>query len=308
MKPLPEEFNWHWIIEWSTPSTAHMHAVKNIYAYGNSKYQRWAVVEYEDFGKALVIDGKIQSSIIDEYVYHESLVHPAMILNGNPKKVLILGGGEGATAREALRFKSVESVVMVDLDEEIIEVSKKYLNEWHRNSFYDKRYKLIIGDAYSYIKDSKEAYDVIISDLVDPEEYGPAVKLYTKEFYEMVSERLGEGGVFVTQSTSPVSTPTVHAVIYNTIKSVFKYAISYYVYIRSFEGIWGFVMASNEVDVSRIKGVDVEKAEEGLVEGSNRYYDNESHSHMFYIPKYIRSILEREKRVSTLKDPIYLPA
>jgi len=301
-------YPWHWIIEWSTPGTAHMHAVNNVYAYGQSKYQRWAIVDYSDLGKALVIDGKVQSSLLDEFVYHESLVHPAMLLNGNPKKVLILGGGEGATSREVLRFKSIEKVVMVDIDDQVVDVCKKYLPEWHQNSFYDKRVKVVIDDAEHYIDNTDEKYDVIISDLVDPEEAGPAVRLYTKEFYMKIVNKLEKNGVFVTQSTSPVLTPTVHAVIYNTIKSVFKYAYSYYVYIRSYEGIWGFVIASNDVNVENVKNFDVDSLINKMVNGKNRYYDNESHAHMFYIPKYIRNILEKEKRISTLKDPIYLPA
>ncbi|PMP60429.1 MAG: polyamine aminopropyltransferase [Caldisphaera sp.] len=301
-------YPWHWIIEWSTPGTAHMHAVNNVYAYGQSKYQRWAIVEYADLGKALVIDGKVQSSLFDEFVYHESLVQPAMILNGNPMKILILGGGEGATSREVLRFKSTEKVVMVDIDDQIVEVCKKYLPEWHQNSFYDKRVELIIDDAEHYIDSTNEKFDVIISDLVDPEEAGPAVRLYTREFYQKILNKLNKNGIFVTQSTSPVLTPTVHAVIYNTIKSVFKYASSYYVYIRSYEGIWGFVIASNEVNVENIKSLNVDEYVKINVKDKNRYYDNESHAHMFYIPRYIRNIFEKEKRISTIKEPIYLPA
>ncbi len=305
---MSTNYPWYWIIEWSTPGTAHMHAVNKVYAYGQSKFQKWTVVEYADLGKALVIDGKIQSSLYDEFVYHESLVQPAMILNGNPRKVLILGGGEGATAREVLRFKSVEKVDMVDIDEQVVEVCKTYLPEWHQNSFYNKKVKVIIDDAEHYIDNTNEKYDVIISDLVDPEEAGPAVRLYTKEFYNKIINKLEKNGIFVTQSTSPVLTPTVHAVIYNTIKNVFKYASAYYTYIRSFEGIWGFVIASNDVNVENIKNIDVESMINKMVEGKNRYYDNESHVHMFNIPKYIRNVLENEKRVSTLKDPIYLPA
>ncbi|AFZ70604.1 spermidine synthase [Caldisphaera lagunensis DSM 15908] len=305
---MSTNYPWHWIIEWSTPGTAHMHAVNKVYAFGQSKFQKWIIVDYVDLGKALVIDGKIQSSLYDEFVYHESLVHPAMILNGNPKKVLILGGGEGATAREALRFKSVEKVIMVDIDDQVVEVCKKYLPEWHQYSFYNSKVKVIIDDAEHYIDNTDEKFDVIISDLVDPEEAGPAVRLYTREFYNKIVNKLEKNGIFVTQSTSPVLTPTVHAVIFNTIKSVFKYATSYYSYIRSFEGIWGFVIASNDINVENVKNLDVDNMINKMAEGKNRYYDNESHAHMFNVPKFIRNILEKEKRVSTLSNPIYLPA
>lgn len=301
---------WHWIHEWSTPGTFHAHSVRQVYTAGRSKYQTYLVVEFDDLGKALVIDGKTQSAIIDEFVYHESLVQPAMLAHGSPRSVLILGGGEGATAREALRFPSVQRVVMVDIDEEVVNACREHLPEWHRGSFDDPRLKLVIDDAEHYINSTSDKFDVIIADLVDPEEGGPAWRLYTKEAYDLFKSRLNPGGVFVTQATSPVLTPKVHATIYNTVKASFKHAISYYVYIRSFEGLWGFVMGSDHVNVESLKELtDVEAKLRSMgLRGDNRFYDSESHMSMFHAPKFVRDVLASEKSVSTLSNPVYLPA
>ncbi len=124
--------SWHWLIEWQTPYEFHGHEIKRVIAEEKTQYQSVMLVEFTRFGKGLIIDGKVQSTIYDEHVYHESLVHPIGIsLDPSPKSVLILGGGEGATLREALKYNSVEKAVMVDLDEKVIEFAKNELKEWH---------------------------------------------------------------------------------------------------------------------------------------------------------------------------------
>ncbi|MEB3759548.1 MAG: polyamine aminopropyltransferase [Desulfurococcales archaeon] len=305
---MTEMYKWNWIIEWGTPASAHMHAVKRFIYHGKSEFQEIQIVEYEELGKALVLDGKTQSALVDEFVYHEALVQPALLLHGNPEKVLVLGGGEGATIREVLRFKSVKKVVMVDIDPVVIDVAKKYLPEWHQGSFNDPRLKLIIGDGYKYVLENKERFDVIIADLADPIEAGPAYKLYVKEFYEAVKKKLLPGGVFVTQATSPTQMPYTHAVIYNTIKSVFKHASYYHVYVKSFDGVWGFVLASDEKDPESLSGMDIDKLIEEKIKGNNRFYDKIAHAHMFSVPKYLREEIESIKDVATLDNPIFTPA
>jgi len=301
---------WLWYIEWEMPRSGHIFHVTKVLYRGRSKYQEIEVLELEYIGKVLVLDGKIQSSILDEHVYHEALVHPAMVLHGGPERVLILGGGEGATAREVLRFKTVKEVVMVDIDEEVVRVSRELLPEWHRGAFDDPRLKLVIADGLKYVEEAVgrgEKFDVIIADLADPTEGGPAYKLYTKEFYEMIKSLLGEGGVFVTQATSLSYLVSTHAVIRNTIASVFRYTASYSVYIKSFDDEWSFVIASDSKDPSALTPELVDGALSRLVEGENRFYDGTSHLRMFTLPKYARDLLAREKRVATMDNPVYLP-
>ena len=160
-----------------------------------SKYQKIDVIETA-YGRTLVTDGKSQSAECDEFIYHESLVQPSLLLRGIlddscetpflPKTVFIGGGGELATAREVLRHSSVERCVMVDLDEEVINVSKKYLPSWGGNTCQDPRFELIIGDANEYIHNTNEVFDLIIMDISDPIEAGPGIALYTLDFFGIV--------------------------------------------------------------------------------------------------------------------------
>ncbi|MEM1873642.1 MAG: polyamine aminopropyltransferase [Acidilobaceae archaeon] len=294
-------------LEWDTPGLAHVKVFKRIIDYRVSKYQEIIVAETEDFGKLLVLDGKTQSSEADEFVYHESLVHPAMVLHGSPRRVLILGGGEGATAREVLKYRSVEKVVMVDIDEEVIKVSREHLEFMNRGVFEDPRLELVIGDALDYVFSTSEKFDVVIADLSDPVEAGPSYKLYTREFYERVRSIMEENGVFVTQATSPSSTPRTHSIIYNTVRSVFKHTAYYHVYVPSFQSLWGFVIASDYKDPESLEAELVDEALARLgVE--TRFYDSIAHKHIFSVPRYLRARIEAEKTVATMDSPAFMPA
>lgn len=301
---------WNWYVEWEFPNSGHLFELKKSYVKKRSKYQDIEVAELAQVGKVLILDGKIQSSILDEYVYHESLVQPAMILHGKPKKVLILGGGEGATAREVLKFKTVEKVTMVDIDKDVINIAKEYLKEWHQEAFKDNRLEVIIDDGFKFIErliKDNEKFDIVIADLADPTEGGPAYKLYTKEFYEMIKAILEKEGVFVTQATSLSYHAEVHAIIRNTLSLVFRYVASYSVYIKSFDDEWSFVIASETKDPKRLSSETVEERLRIMLNKENRFYDAESHTRMFALPKYARDGLKKEKRIATLSKPVFLP-
>lgn len=304
---MNEGLKWRWFIEWSNPYEGHLRAVKNMIYQGRSRYQEIEIIEFYGLGKSLIIDGLTQSSLHDEYIYHEALVHPAMILHGSPEKILVIGGGEGAVLREVLRYECVKVVQMVDLDEEVIEISRKYLPELSSGSFEDPRVKLTIEDGRSFIKDKSDEYDVIILDLVDPIKNSPSVFLYTIDFYKMVRRALKKDGVMVTQATSPSSTLNVYAVIYNTIRKTFRYTAPYSIYLKSFDDIWGFVIASDQLNPGSLSPEDVDNRIAGHIDNPLKFYDGQTHIRMFAQPKNIRERLVLEKRVSTDKDPIILP-
>eukprot|EP00568_Trieres_chinensis_P001197 CAMPEP_0183309500 /NCGR_PEP_ID=MMETSP0160_2-20130417/25379_1 /TAXON_ID=2839 ORGANISM="Odontella Sinensis, Strain Grunow 1884" /NCGR_SAMPLE_ID=MMETSP0160_2 /ASSEMBLY_ACC=CAM_ASM_000250 /LENGTH=370 /DNA_ID=CAMNT_0025473541 /DNA_START=47 /DNA_END=1159 /DNA_ORIENTATION=- len=238
--------------------------LKSLLLSTQSQYQKIDVIDTY-FGRTLVTDGKTQSAEFDEFAYHESLVHPPMMKSAilanddaKPRSIFIGGGGELATAREVLRHKSVERLVMVDLDEKVIEVSKRYLPEWGGEKVEsDPRLELIVGDAYAYLMDTTEKFDVIIMDISDPIEAGPGIMLYTKEFYAHAKTLLNsKNGVFVTQAGCADSIPPKHAKegeqdtscfgpIKNTLSTIFDCVIPYSTNIPSFAGDWGFVMAFN---------------------------------------------------------------
>lgn len=281
-----------------------------------SEYQQVDVIE-TTYGKTLITDGKTQSSQFDERVYHESLVHPSLLLVA-PRTVFIGGGGELATAREVLKHKSVERVVMVDLDQVVIEVCKQYLPEWGGEAVASHpKLELIVGDAYQYLMETKETFDVIIMDISDPIEAGPGVMLYTKEFYEHASTLLQPNGIFVTQAgmAEPVPTasflhtdPSCIAPIYNTLDSVFPSVKIYSTYIPSFGSDWGFIMASKQPIPQRdIQQIDT-LIEEGIDGGEHAliHYDGVSHQRMIHLTKLLRNQMKRDSRIMTRENPIYM--
>ncbi|MEM0373813.1 MAG: polyamine aminopropyltransferase [Sulfolobaceae archaeon] len=301
-------FNWHWHIEWQTPYEFHGHGIENVIISYVSKYQKILIANLARFGKTLIIDGKIQSTVSDEFIYHETLVHPLLISLEYPQRVLILGGGEGATLREVLKHKSVKEVVMVDIDESVVEFAKRYLEEWHKGAFNDPRAKIVIADGYEYVKNSNERFDAVILDLTDPQKNSPSVKLYTKEFYVMLKKILNPKGGIVTQATSPSFSLEVFSVIYNTLKQVFRFVSPAITYVPSFDGLWGFINASDSTNVSSLTAEDVNKRIHDRIVGNLLFYDGTTHLSLFNIPKYIRKVLDEEKRISTESSPIYTPA
>ncbi|WP_460173699.1 polyamine aminopropyltransferase [Vulcanisaeta sp. JCM 14467] len=298
-----------WFIEFNTPFSYHVRGIRRVLYSGVTKYQRVAIVEFEDLGKALVLDGKIQSSLYDEFVYHESLVHPAMITHPNPRRVLILGGGEGATAREVLRHKSVEEVVMVDIDDEVIRLVKEYLPEMSQGAFNNPRLRLVLQDGRKFLEESRDKYDVIILDLTDPLEGGPSYLLYTVEFYSIVRDRLSDDGIMVTQATSTSYSLRTFATIYRTIASVFPITRAYQVYMHSFDSTWGFVIGSKRYDPTALTPDEVNSRIRERIGGGLRFYEGDMHRAMFILPKHIRAVLSDESiKPATDKNPTFLPA
>ncbi len=296
------------ILEWITKWRAEMRGVKRFIVTYQTKYQLVDIVEFYDFGKALLLDGKTQSTLYDEHIYHESLVHPVMITHPNPKKVYILGGGEGATAREVLKY-DVEKVVMVDIDKELIEFVKKYMPEWHQGSFDDPRLELHFTDGRKFLEETNETFDVAIIDATDPLEGGPSVLLYTKEFYEIVYKRLSDDGIMVTQATSPYSSPETFATIYKTIASVFPIARAYVVYVPSFITPWGFVVGSKKYDPAKLTPEEVDKRLSERKIKKLRYYRGKAHLRMFLLPPEVEELLARKDiPIATDKNPTYMPA
>jgi spermidine synthase len=282
--------------------------VRRIIYSGESKYQSIAIVEFDDVGKSLLLDGKVQSSVFDEFVYHESLVHPAMITHPNPRSVLILGGGEGATAREVLRYSSVEEVIMVDIDEEVIRVSRQYLPEMHQGAFDDERLRLVIGDGRRFLEESRETFDVVILDLTDPLEGGPSYLLYTVEFYGLVKRRLSPMGIMVTQATSTSYSLRTYATILRTVSEVFPVARPYHAYVHSFDSSWGFVIGSLGPDPLSL-GIDELNRRLSNVKGVLRFYEPEMHRVLFTLPRYIREALsDPTLRPATDSNPTFMPA
>src|SRR6202162_5099890 len=165
---MPKTEHYQWDVERFGATELHHHAIDELYYAGHTPFQSVAVLRTAAFGKLLVLDGDTQSSQADEKIYHEALVHPAMAAASERAEVLILGGGEGATLREVLRDATVRRCTMVDIDGEVVELSKRYLPEWSAGAFDDPRARVVIGDALAFLKEDGGTYGAILSGLTEP--------------------------------------------------------------------------------------------------------------------------------------------
>jgi spermidine synthase len=288
-----------------SPDLTVLHSTKERIYSGRSKFQSVEIINTGSFGVCLVLDGKIQSSEVDEFIYHEALVHPAMLTHPRPEKVLIAGGGEGATLREVLAHKTIKKAIMVDIDEQVVNLCRRFLPSWHQKAFDDPRAELHFADAREYLEKSSDKFDVIIIDLVDPLEEGPARLLYTREFYRIVKQRLGHSGIMSVQAEpSEWGNLDNFAAIANTLRNVFSIAHPYQVHIPSFFGLWGFVAASQSLDPTELTAGEIDDRIRARISKKLKSYDGLTHQAIFAIPKHIRRKLAASKRIITDKQPI----
>ena len=285
-----------------------LYRIHNIAFSGKTRYQVVDILDTDALGRCLVLDGKTQSSEVDEHIYHESLVHPALLSHPGARTVFIGGGGEGATLREVLRHKEIERVVMVDLDEQVIELCRRFLPNHHQGSFDDPRVELRHEDARQFLASTEEKFDALIMDLVDPLEGGTSYLLYTKEFYQIARERMNPGGVLVTQSgpTGLLNYTECFTPVVRTLATVFPRVAPYMSYVPSFITPWGFALAHTDVDFSPPTPEDVgDRLAQGLT-GPLRYYDGVTHQGMFSLPRYLRKGIEAEERIVTDDSPVFM--
>ncbi|WP_117238300.1 polyamine aminopropyltransferase [Thermus sediminis] len=294
-------------LEHITPYETLLRRLERVIASGRTQYQDYFLFETKIFGKVLVLDKDVQSTEKDEYIYHETLVHPAMLAHPEPKGVLIVGGGEGATLREVLKHPTVERAVMVDIDRELVEVAKAHMPEWHQGAFEDPRAVLVIEDARAYLERQSETYDVILIDLTDPVgEDNPAKLLYTVEFYRLVKSRLNPGGVMGMQAGMILLNHyRVHPVVHRTVREAFRYVRSYHNHIPSFFLNFGFLLASDAFDPAAFSEgvIEARIRERGL---ALRHLSSHYLEAMFVLPKDLQEALEAETLVSTDQNPFYL--
>ncbi len=295
----------NWLRDELSQDLVQFHGIKHVLHDKTTKFQHAQIVDTHTFGICLVLDGKIQSGEKDEFIYHESLVHPAMLAHPKPEYVFIAGGGEGATLRDVFMHKTVKKAVMVDIDEEVVKLCRKCLPTFHRGAFQDKRAEVRYEDARKYIAETKERFDVAVIDLADPVEEGPARMLYTQEFYQLVKDKLKPGGIMAVQSGQSgwINLHNFFA-INATLKSIFKIVRPYQVYVPSFVDLWGFHTASDSLDPARLRPGEINSRIADRVSGNLRSYDGITHRGLFSLPVRLRRKLSRSKKVITDASPI----
>lgn len=305
MYTLPPE-QWHY--EHITADLVQVERVNQIIFSGKTKYQDVLIQDTGCFGRSLVLDGKTQSTELDEFVYHEALVHPSMIAHPEPKHVLVAGGGEGATIKQVLNHNTVSKVTMVDIDEEVVDLCHRYLPNHHQGAFDNPKLKIHFTDAMAYLENNADTYDVVIVDVPDPLEHGPAYTLFTREFYKVVTSRLSPGGIMVAQAgpTGPAFYQQCFSAVAATMASVFPKIYLSEAFIPSFGTTWGFIIGSSRTtDIDICVQEEINRRIRTRIDGELRYYDGITHKGMFSIPKYLRHAVNEETRIITKDDPLF---
>jgi spermidine synthase len=296
-----------WFSDAISPNFVQQYRVRGTLYTGQTRYQSVQVIDSCDFGRCLVLDGKLQSSERDEFIYHEALVHPALISHPGASAVFIAGGGEGATLREVLAHRTVQRVVMVDIDEEAVSVCRRFLPSLHQGSFDDRRVDLLHLDARKYLAESAQLFDAIVMDITDPVEGGPSWMLYTREFYQIVADRLAQGGVLAVQSgPCNLHDMAVFTAINRTLREVFPRVFPYIASVPSFGGAWGFTLATQDQYPLALVASEIDTRLSTRVQRKLRFYDGITHHGMFHLPRYVRDALRESKFIITDQSPVFL--
>jgi spermidine synthase len=274
--------------------------VRGVLYEGRSDYQSIRVLDTVPFGRALILDNVLQTTEMDEFIYHETIVHPLLISVAHPKRVLIIGGGDGGCLRRALQHPLTE-VVQVELDRAVVETCRRYLPQVSSGAFDDPRLQLLFADGYEFVEKAREPFDAVIVDLTDPSPPGPSLRLFTAEFYQLVRRILKEDGLMITQSSSPLLLTDELLRIHANLKAVFPLVRVCLAPVPSYPGVlWSFTMASAGSDPLALDEATVRQrlAARGI---SPRYYSPQVHFASFALPPFLAGLLAEPERLEELK-------
>lgn len=256
---------------------------KTIYS-EKTDFQEIEILETEYFGKMMILDGVIQTTTFDEFIYHEMIVHVPMFTHPEPKKILVIGGGDGGSVREITKHSGVESVHWIDIDGKVIEACKTYLPEWNHMIQNNPIVEVKIQDGLAHMKESKGQYDVIIVDCSDP--VGPGELLFTHEFYKDIYGALKEDGIFVQQTESPFYHRDLIRRIQKDVSSIYPITRLYTANVPTYpSGLHCFTIGSKKYDPMKPLAMRVPDFE-------TRCYSPETHVASFVLPKYVKELVK----------------
>lgn len=292
---LNEKLNWEdksstmdlWVEERHRDYYSTRFRCKKVLFSGKSEYQHIDVIETAGHGRMLLNDGIVMLSEKDEFVYHEMMAHVPLFVYPQPKKVLIIGGGDGGVAREVLRHNSVTQCALVEIDKMVVEVSKEYFPHI-ACSFMDPRMQLNIQDGVQFVKETKQKFDVVLVDSTDP--LGPAKPLFCEKFYKDVSFILTEDGLLVVQAESPFFEIETQKFILQSLQSVFPLT-SLYNYSNTVYpgGLWSFAFASKKYHPIK----DFKKERIKQTKWNLSYYNEDIHLAAFSQPEFVKKELKK---------------
>lgn len=272
-----------WLTEKETDNLGLTCRVKETLFSGKSDFQSVEVVDSYEFGRMLILDGVFQTSIFEEYIYHEMIVHVPLFTHPKPRKILVIGGGDGGTVREVVRHDAVEQVKMVEIDGMVVEASKQFLPEISAAILQNHpKLTVEIGDGIARMKEAENYYDVIIVDCSDP--IGPGVGLFSREFYRDVHRALKPDGLFVQQTESPFYHRSLISRIYHDIADFFPITRLYLANIPLYPGgLHSFTIGSKQYDPLKAAAPDP-------LPFTTRYYNPALHKSCFILPGFVQEL------------------
>ncbi|MEG0820881.1 MAG: polyamine aminopropyltransferase [Burkholderiaceae bacterium] len=277
------------VFDWLNPRSGYGFTASEKLATIDSPYQRVEVYDTPQFGKMFRLDGRFMTSERDEFFYHECMTHPALLSHPDPKKVLVIGGGDGGSSEEILKHPSVERVVMAELDQAVIDIAKQYLGTIHQGAFDDPRLEVKIGDGYEFVKTSDELFDLIVLDLTDPDT--PAFHLYSEDFFRLCRERLAPGGALTLHLGSPVYGADTVAKNAANLRQVFRHVAPLSLFIPLYGSLWCLAVASDTLDPRRFssQAVGQRMTERGIA--GLQYYNAALHGALFALPSFVQDLV-----------------
>ncbi len=270
-----------WFTEKQTDSLALSCLVNKTIYREKTKYQDLAVVETAEYGRMLILDGVIMTTEADEFFYHEMIAHVPLNTHPCPKDVLVVGGGDGGTVREVLKHPTVSRVVLAEIDEGVVNASRKYLPTLS-SGFSDPRVEMNFIDAVLYVREHPNEFDVVIIDSPDP--VGPGEGLFTREFYQNVANALKKDGIMVAQTESPVVNKDLLRKIHANLDGLFPLVRLYLGIVPTYPaGLWSYTLGS--------KGPDpVAVPPEKFVALETKFYTPEVHRAAFVLPPFVQEL------------------
>lgn len=271
-----------WFHETNTPGYVVKWKVNHILHTEKTPFQELAIIDTPEWGRALVLDGALQVSEKDEFIYHEMIAHVALNSHPHPQRVLIIGGGDGGTLREVARHSQVQAIDMVEIDERVVKTCQEYLPTISC-AFSDPRLNLYFADGIEYVRNTSSRYDIVIVDSSDP--VGPAVELFSHSFYKNVFSILNPEGMVVVQAESPLFYQDAFTSTYRNLAAVFPLTLVYLATVPTYvSGPWAFTIASKKQDPRQLSS-DRDKLS-GL-----KYYNEAVHQAAFSLPTFIAGML-----------------
>jgi spermidine synthase len=257
-------------------------------------WQSLEVLDLEGPGRALILAGTLQTSLGEDFTYHEPLVHIPMFAHPNPHRVLIVGGGDGGALRHVLLHPSVTRALEVEIDQAVVEASLRFLPEISRGAYSDKRAELKIGDGAQFLAETSERFDVILIDSTDP--VGPAAALISDKFLQDARRALAPGGLLAMQSGSPVSQPREWFSTVRAFKRAFTIVKPYVGYVPIYPAmLWSWVVGSDEIDPASIDEISTRTRLDGM-RSELRLYNTGLHRAAFALPTFVQSLLQLTDR------------